>query len=239
MSITLRSRRNSARASLIVSAAVVGALGVGSVLPVREAVAAPEPSLTPIRWQLDIEPGPLRLTTVNVEGVGPRTFYTMTYKVTNNSGQDLYFAPAFELAVDEESPIRSGRGVAPATTRDILAKQGNGSLLDQVSVIGMLRQGPENSREGLAIWPAERLRANEITVYAIGFSGETRRISKPDAKPAEGKPAASAEKPRAGARNPNEVVLRKTLMLNHQAPGDLTGLGDAVIERTGERWILR
>lgn len=239
MSITLRSRRNSARATFFGAAVFAAALGMGVALPAREAMAAPEPSLTPVRWQLDIEPGALRLTTVNVEGVGPRAFYTMTYKVTNNSGQDLYFAPAFELAVDEESPIRSGRGVATATTRDILAKQGNGRLADQVSVIGMLRQGPENAREGLVIWPAERLRANEVTVYAIGFSGETRRISKPDSKAGESKTAAEAPKTKAGARNPNEVVLRKTLMLNHQAPGDLTGLGDAVIERTGERWILR
>lgn len=239
MSNTLPSRRILSRFAPVAALAMAAALGLGVALPAREAIAAPEPSLTPVRWQLDIDPGPLRLTTVNVEGVGPRAFYTMTYRVTNNSGQDLYFAPAFELAVDEESPIRSGRGVATATTREILAKHGNGRMLDQVSVIGMLRQGPENSRDGLVIWPADRLRANEVTVYAIGFSGETRRIAKPDAKAADGKAASSGQRAKAGARNPGEVVLRKTLMITHQAPGDLTGLGDAVIERTGERWILR
>src|SRR5258707_477367 len=67
---------------------------------------APEPDPIPRRWQLSIEPGPLRIATVEVPNEGPKAFFYMTYKVTNTSGGDLLFAPSFDLATNNGDVLR-------------------------------------------------------------------------------------------------------------------------------------
>ncbi|MBL0922242.1 MAG: hypothetical protein IBJ10_08960 [Phycisphaerales bacterium] len=214
------------RATLL-SLAALGAVCVGASLSVpAPAVAAPEPSAVPVRWELTVQPGPLRVATIEVEDVGPRSFFYMTYKVVNNSGEDLYFAPTFELTTDAGDRFRNGENVPLKVTEALIERVANPFVQDQIAIIGTLSQGEENAREGLVVWPAENLKVDEVTVYASGFSGETRRIVKPDA------PAGEDGKPQ-------EVVLRKTLMLVHTTPGQLTGLGNRPLDRTVNRWILR
>jgi hypothetical protein len=214
------------RAILISVAAIATAAGAMLLVPISSALAAPEPSAVPTRWELDLEPGPLRVGTIDVEGVGPRSFFYLTYKVVNNSSEDLYFAPIFELCTDDGEARRAGQDVPMQVTSELLENLSNPFLLDQISIIGNLSRGEENAREGLIVWPAENLKVDEVVVYCVGFSGETRRIVKPDAPPGEdGKP--------------QEVVLRKTMMLVHSTPGDLTGRGTRPLDRTIARWILR
>lgn len=184
-------------------------------------VAAPEPSPVAVRWQLDIRPGPLRIATV-IDEIGlPRTYYYLTYDVVNNTGKDIFFAPSFELA-SEDGVIRSaGKGVPTVVTGELLTRLRDPFLLDQISMAtaGELLQGEENGRSGLVIWPAEGLKVDEIKIFASGFSGETRTISKPDTG--------------------ESVTLRKTLMLVHETPGEITGKGDRPLSRLSQRWILR
>src|ERR1041384_7762631 len=103
--MTLRTSRLVALPALALCATLL-ACGLSSPRP---AYGAPEPSPVPKRWELDIQPGPLRTAVVNTES-GPRSYFFLTYKVTNNGTADLLFAPAFELATDETGePLRSGR----------------------------------------------------------------------------------------------------------------------------------
>jgi len=187
----------------------------------QASLAAPEPSPVASRWQLDLRPGPLRIATV-IDEIGlPRTYYYLTYDVVNNTGKDIFFAPSFELA-SEDGEIRSaGKGVPSVVTNELLARLRNPFLLDQISMAtaGELLQGEENGRSGLVIWPADGLKVDEIKVFATGFSGETRKITKPDTG--------------------EEVTLRKTLMLVHATPGEITGKGDLPLARISQRWILR
>ncbi len=209
------------------------------------AVGAPEPSPTPLRWQLDVEPGELKAAFLDVPGVGPRAYLYMTYKVENNTGADMYFAPSFELSTDDGDLIRAGRDVPTEVNRMLLERLKNQFLKDQTDAIGTLRQGEENAREGLVVWPAPSLKVDRVTVYCVGFSGETKRVK----KPAPTEPEAPAATP-AGASGSkptdtkptdakDEVVLRKTLMLVHTTPGEITGPQHAPLARTTSRWILR
>lgn len=207
-----------------VVAAVAGLCAVFGVEAAR-VHAAPEPSAIPLRWQLDVEPGPLRLATFEVGGQ-PRAFFYFTYLVTNRSGEERYFAPIWELATDDGRLLRAGQGVPLEVTEALLSRLADPALEDQISVIGNLRQGPEHAREGLVIWPAENLRVDEVRIYGTGFSGETKRVPLPTGETqADGRPV--------------EVVLRKTLMLTYDTPGQLTGLGNTPIRKSGERWIMR
>lgn len=185
-----------------------------------QAVAVPEPSPVPRRWQLQIEPGDLRVGTVDIEGEGPQTFYYFTYTVTNRTGEDRYFAPAFDLSTDDGTILRSGRDVPREVYTELMSRMDNELLEDELAIIGQLQQGPENAKEGLVVWRAENLKVDTVKVFAAGFSGETKRYTKPD--------------------NGEEVILRKQLMLTYAVPGELDAAQDQVVQRDGlDRWIMR
>jgi len=179
---------------------------------------APEPDPVPRRWELKVDLGALRVTSLPVQGES-RAFYYLTYKVTNRSGQDVLFAPSFDMTFGDGKPVRSGRDVPADVTKALLEKMQNPLLQDQIAIIGPLLQGEENAKDGIVIWSAENLGPAKLTVYAAGFSGETATITLPD----------SATK----------AVLRKSLMVRYQATGEMTGRGDKPIEAAEHRWIMR
>lgn len=223
----------------LTAAALVGA--VACVWRVPVATAAPEPSPTPLRWQLDVHPGELKAAFLDVPGVGPRAYLYMTYKVANNTGADMYFAPTFELSTDDGDLIRAGREVPTDVNRMLLERLKNPFLKDQTDAIGTLRQGEEYAREGLVVWPAPSLKVDRVTVYCVGFSGETKRVKKPAPTEAKDAPAPPPDSKDAKPKDPkdDEVVLRKTLMLVHSTPGEMTGPQHVPLARTTTRWILR
>lgn len=183
------------------------------------ALAAPQPDAIPSRWEFDLRPGALRIATLIVDEE-PRSFFYMPYYVENNSGEDRFLAPRFELATDEGEIIRSGGIAVPReVVRTLIPRFRNQLLEDEISMLGPILQGPENAREGLVIWPAGDLTVDEVTIYASGFSGETKQFVRPDT---------------------NEVViLRKTRMLRHATPGNIDPDSDQAFRRTADRWIMR
>jgi hypothetical protein len=188
-------------------------LGIGS---------APEPDPIPRRWQLTIEPGPLRIATVETSQ-GPKAYFYLTYKVTNASGGDLLFAPSFDLATDRGDVLRSGRDVPAAVTKSLLESLGNPYLEDQISIVGNLLQGEGNAKEGLVVWPANSLRLTQLEVYAAGFSGETKSIDIQD--PKSGKAA--------------KATVRKTLQIRYQPPGEIRDQGSRPFDVIEQRWVMR
>jgi hypothetical protein len=201
----------------------VSLMAVVAVFCTSAVARPPEPDPVPRRWQLDLKPGPLRLAVIDVPGKGQASYFYMTYKVTNTSGTDLLLAPAFDLANDRGVVVRSGRDVPAEVTKELLTRLDNPFLEDQIGILGILQQGPENAKEGLVIWPAEDLKGEEVVVYAAGFSGESRTIEGPDPKTGE----------------PKRFNLRKTLMLRYRIPGEIYDRGSEPFEVTERRWILR
>jgi hypothetical protein len=175
MTTPLRTARRFAAIPVLALAAMAG----GLTLTAPVSAAAPEPAPVPRRWQLDIQPSPLRTMVVEAPGVGPRAYFYMTYKVTNNSSSDLLFAPAMELATDDMDVLRSGRDVPVAVTNTILERLQNPLLEDQIKIVGTLLRGPENAKEGLAVWPVPAMHQAEVNVYCAGFSGETTTVEIP------------------------------------------------------------
>lgn len=211
----------------LLAAALCGTLLVplaGAALP--SASVAPEPSPVQRDWQLDVEVGDLRVVNLpTADGMQP--FYYMTFTVINDSGQDVYLAPMYELATDQGELMLSGRNVPSRVTGELLRRLRNPFLQDQVSIIGPIQQGEENARDGLIVWPAGRLDVDEVNVYFMGFSGESKTIKAPDARTGQMR----------------DVTLRKTLMLRHRVPGDLVSgdgsQGGRVLPRYESRWIMR
>lgn len=210
---TTRSRLTAAAACVLT---ILTATAMGFSRP-------PEPDPLPKRWQLDLDVGPLRVASVDVDDKGPSLFYYLTYRVTNNSGQDLTFAPVFELGTDEGELYRAGKDVPRSVRQELLKRLGNPLLEGQISILGTLLQGKENAKDGLVIWPVGDTNVDEIAIYAAGFSGETTTVEFKDPKTGEAK----------------EVTLRKSYMVRYDLPGSLSRRGSVPIEPKAERWIMR
>lgn len=184
------------------------------------ALAAPQPSAVPTRWEFQVEAGHLKTTVFNVPGEGRRAFAFTTMLITNNTGSDRYLTPSFELASDEGDILRSGRDVPPAVVQTLLGSLGNPLLMDETTIQrSPLLQGPEHAREVLIVWPLNDLNVDELTIYAAGLSGENKTIQLPNSD--------------------ETVVLRKTLMLRHAVPGEILPGSSEPIERVAEQWIMR
>lgn len=185
---------------------------------------APEPSAVAKRWQLQADFGPLRVFSTTTDS-GPRTFYYLTYKALNRTGQDVIFAPSFDLVDGSGSVVKSGRSVPDSVNKAIMARLGNTLIQDQITILGTILQGEENAKEGLVVWPCENFRPGEVTIYAAGFSGETAQVKAPGLKDEKG--------------NDVIVTLRKTRQLTFKNPGELSNRGDTPIDLADAKWIMR
>lgn len=222
MAVSLRGRAWARRLSTILACAACVA-GMIVVASPRPAIAAPEPSPIPKRWQLEIATSPLRTAVVALPGVGNRGYFFMSYRVTNISAQELLFAPSFELVTNEGDVLRSGRDVPLDVTRDIMSRLDNPLIEDQISIVGTLLRGPENAKYGVVIWPIPTNRLTDVSVYAAGFSGETATVEIPD--------------PNSGA--PVKKLLRKTWMMNYNMPGEMQPGPTDTFQPHESKWIMR
>jgi hypothetical protein len=214
--------RASALATLPLAACAAGCLALIETMP--SAIAAPEPSPVPKRWQLDVKASPIRLVYVKASDGQPKPYFYMTYTVTNTTSADIEtFAPSFDLATDGGQVVRSGRDVPFNVTQEISQQLANPLLEDQIGIVGRLLRGEENAKDGLVIWAAPTLHLSELTVYAAGFSGET----------------ATEDVPNPQTNKIERKVLRKTLSMKYRVEGDLTAHAPTPLEPFETRWIMR
>lgn len=207
------------RAGILGIVLAAGAVGVGSV----SLATVPEPEPVARRWELDFKPGPFRIATVEVKDQPAKAYLYMTYRVANNSKEDVLFAPVFELATGEGALLRSGNDITPEVTKAIITKLDNPLLQDQIAILGTLQQGEASAREGVVIWNLPKADIDKAIVYISGLSGETQTVEVVDPKTKEIK----------------RVSLRKTRMLTYRMPGDVLKQGNTPFESAEDRWIMR
>ncbi len=225
-----------ARARRLIAVPALALIAYAAVMcpaPVASALA-PEPAPVPKRWQLDISPSPLRLTVVDVPGQGPRAYFYITFKATNNSASDLLFAPAIEMATDDMVVLRSGRDVPGAATSELIERMQNPLLEDQIGVVGTMLRGEENAKEFLVAWPMPANFQSEVVVYCAGFSGETAVVE----IPSPGSMMASASAPKTPAKMERRT-LRKTWMMRYRLPGELNPAAGLEVTPFESGWIMR
>ncbi len=213
--------REAARALVLVAALLAGGAAFTEVGPALATVPEPEP--VPRRWELDFRPGPMRVMSVEVEGQGAHAYLYMTYRVANNSSEDVLFAPIFELATSDGQILRSGREVPAEVTRAILHKLDSPLMMDQISILGTLQQGEANAREGVVVWPLPAVSMDTSNLYVAGLSGETKVVDAVDHKTKELK----------------RVTIRKTRMMRFRFPGEVLSQGSEPFPVVEDRWILR
>lgn len=179
-------------------------------------VAFPKPAAAPQRWELEFEPGALRLYE---DPVGGKAYWYFTYMVTNRTGRQQVWAPSFTLYTDAGEILASGRGVPGRVSADIMDLLGNELLENQNEVIGEIHYGRENAKEGLVVWPARQTAVNAVTMFIAGTSGETATVTNPI--------------------NGRRVLLRKTLQRDYLIPGDAVARGSKPVDLIDEHWVMR
>tara|TARA_R110002072_G_scaffold42064_13_gene118241 strand:+ start:25195 stop:25902 length:708 start_codon:yes stop_codon:yes gene_type:complete len=204
----------------MISMMSLAGLGVlsGTTTP---ALAAPEPSPVSTQWEFTFEDGPLRLAWVD-DGEGKKPYFYLTYTVTNHWGGVKFFAPDVHLMSDNANVLRSGRGVSSDVTQEIMDRLDNSLLESPNDIVSNVLDGVEHARDGLVIWPASDLEADEVTVFFAGLSGESQ-----------------AYVVGRDTDNPQRYTLRKTLMLRFSTPGEMAQQGDSPFELAEKRWVMR
>ena len=193
------------------------AIAAGVVLSAAASVLGyPKPAAVAQRWELQFEPGPLRLV---VDKPTSSSYWYFTYKVTNRTGGERVWAPKFTLFTDTGEIMTSGRRVPSRVTADLMELLGNDLLENQNQIIGEIFHGREHAKEGLVVWPALNLQVNELSMFVAGISGETTAVRHPITA--------------------TEILLTKTLQRDYLIRGNALARGSKPIELVGQSWVMR
>ncbi|MEM7229218.1 MAG: hypothetical protein AAF432_10430 [Planctomycetota bacterium] len=205
-------RHHFLRLFVLAAATIVG----GAIADSAWAREVIKPSSRPLRWELDFEPGDLRLFVDQSDG---STYLYFTYKVTNNTGQDRTWAPSFILYTDTGEIMKSGEGVPGRLNGELIDLLGNEFLEPQFKIIGDLFQGEGMAREGIVVWPIRDITINELKLFVAGVSGETARTVHPVTKA--------------------PIILRKTMQRNYILRGNALARGSKPAELVSTTWVMR
>jgi len=241
-----------------VTVTALRAILVTTTLLVAAAVTRgePEPSPSPTKWELTFKPSEMQRITASDRSGHQRTYWYFIYRVSNNTGQDVDFLPAIERVseIDTEVPADQAdkspqaasklivdpaiTGIDPAVYKAIKQRHARTYplLVSPVDVIGRIRQGLDNSRDSVAVFPELDPRASRFTIYVGGLSGE--RITRPNPMykkpPGDSKPVAVDE-----SKNSPVFVLQKTLALPYTLPGDVNTRRVATPALGRPTWVMR
>ena len=191
------------------------------------AIAYPQPSISPVSWELRFDHAMPKRIVVEIPGQpSAKAYWYMTYTVTNNSDHDVSFLPTFEWVTKDGKVVQSDQNIPPVVFDKIKAVTGNKLLENYVMIEGTLRQGEDQAKDGVAIWEEPEPRLGDFTIFVTGLSGESTPLT--DDK---GKPMADA--------NGKPILLFKTLELDYKLAGDEVYPGNDLLVKQGEKWVMR
>src|SRR5688572_15895179 len=130
----------------------------------------PTPSLYPKAWQLDFVHGkPTRIVVQPPGSAVPKAYWFMTYTVTNNTDKEQLFLPSFELATEDGKVIRNDVNIPQVVFESIKKREGMRFLEPAALIGGQLRLGPDQARDGVAIWPEPGPEMGQFAVFVTGL----------------------------------------------------------------------
>ncbi len=193
-------------------------------MPVWSVIHKPAMIQSYDQWQLDIDIlGPPKQITVQLPGdKEPKRFWYLMYKITNNTGEDVDYYPQISLYTNTfkfyNSEVNERRPVFQAIQK--LYTKTVPLLESQTQLTGKILQGPDNARDGVAIFGDFDSIATGVSVFFAGLSNETVVVDNP-------------------LKSGNNLLLQKTLMLEYRIPGDKFNQGKKVMLNNRRRWIMR
>jgi len=218
----------------MVTAAVVSGLAVAlTICPAR---SAPKPSRVPTTWQVDIDLKEPKAIELPLPGrARPQRFWYVRYTVTNRTGQELIFVPAFVLYTDTGQILRAGSKVPTAAFQAIKNLYNAPLLKDITGMTGRLLQGEDNAKEGVAIWRDFDPKAGAFDIFIGGLSGENAEVRLP-------KPIEVVELDATGKETTvvkDKAIVSKTLHLRYSIPGEAAARLWTKPKLEKRQWVMR
>jgi hypothetical protein len=156
-------------------------------------------------WVLEFSYKPLRMRTVEIEGVGRRTVLYLYYKIVNRTGKPRMLVPQFYLITDDNK--RYPDRVMPQVVDIIRAREAPEiPLLGAVSITGLippsLKENVDDAVYGTAIWVMDPTiaKADSLKIVVRGLSDGAQTVPGVDGK--------------------EPITKYKSLMLKFNRPGD-------------------
>jgi hypothetical protein len=179
----------------------------------------PKPSPYPVSWELTFDHSlPKRILVQGPGDVNPLGYWYVTYHVANNTDVDkVLFYPKFDMMLEDGEDVASDMGVSTPVFEAIKKKEHLKYLQSNDTIGGELRQGEDQSKDGVAIWPEPRLRMGTFTIFCSGFWGETAIVKVGD----------------------KDVVLHKTLQLTYHLDSDENHPGGGDLVQKDDQYIMR
>ena len=203
-----------------------------STLLVGTAWAAPQPSVAPKSWQLEFEfHDPVRISLTLPGESAPTTFWYVLYSVTNQTGREAPFYPTFHLVTDTLQILEAGEGIDPVVFDAVRARHQklHPFFVDPADIYGPLKQGVDNRLTSAAVFRDFDSEASSFTIYVAGLSGEIVSLANPSFDPLR----------EESDNNQRFFILRKTLAIHYDFPGDSRTRVRAVPARVKRAWTMR
>jgi hypothetical protein len=190
-----------------------------SLVPMLLRAEYPKPCPYPKSWELAFEHGLPKRVVVQAENAGaPKAYWYMTYTVTNNTDVEQLFMPSFDLVANDGKIVRNDTNIPKKVFDTIKKQEGVRFMVPAALIGGELRIGPDQAKDGVAIWPEPTPEMGSFSIFASGLSGETATVKGPDGK---------------------DVILRKTLQLNYLVRGDEVYAGEDEVNENPQQWVMR
>jgi hypothetical protein len=205
----------------------------------------PQPSITPVSWQLDFKFLDPQRIEVKLPGADrPEVYWYMVYTVTNPGPRSVRFFPLFQIVTEDLKVHDTDMGISPLVFDAIRERHKitHKYLVEPTKAIGALLSGDDNARESVAIWRQIDLSQNSFTVYVAGLSGEIALVPNPRYDPQRPEKVATARPDGPAveeAVNPKNFTLRKTLEIRYTLPGSPHARPGVMPERGETCWIMR
>jgi hypothetical protein len=198
----------------------------------------PEPSPYPVSWELKFDYGVPKRIVVTVPGQAPQAYWYLTYRVTNNTGEEQLFLPLFEMLTSDGKVFRSDKAIPPRVFDAIKDREGSQFMERRAKVAGTLRQGEAQARDSVAIWKQPMDEMGQFSIFVAGLNGEANTYKMADGKLVKIEPSRMAEETK-GVPKEQLVTLRKTLKLDYVVYGDGKYSDKDEVTVKGKSWVLR
>ena len=214
--------------------AAAGLFAALAVAPVARAF--PKPSIYPVAWQFKFDHSlPKRIVVKAPGSNSPVAYWYMTFTITNNTDEEQRFLPVFEMVTDDGKVIRSDKEVPPAVFDAVKERERKRSLEPIEKITGRILIGEDQARDGVAIWKEPSPRMGTFHIFVSGLSGEVAYMKdgdEVDQKKLQWYKISDEERKKY-------KVLRKTLDLTYQIPGDEIRPDEDPVLLKSEEWVMR
>jgi hypothetical protein len=198
----------------------------------------PEPSPYPVSWELKFSSQPPKRIVVTVPGQAPQAYWYVTYRVTNETGQEQLFLPLFEMLTNDGKMIRSDKAISGRVFDAIKEREGSQFLERRSKVEGTLRQGESQAKDSVAIWKEPMDEMGQFSIFVTGLNGEAATFKMEAGKLVKLDPTKITEQTKDVPKD-QLFTMRKTLKLDYVVYGDEKYADRDEVVAKGKSWIMK